>query len=218
MRRLLPPVILMAILCFGIPVSLSAQPYYVALNGSDTNEGTLSSPFYTIEKAIGVVQSGQIIYIRGGTYNLIATIAIAKSGVTNSLITLSAYPDERPVLNFSGQAFGSAGIKLTGSYWHFRGIDITGAGDNGMNIGGGSNNLIELCTFYRNRDSGLQLDNGASNNTIRNCDSYFNADPRLWRCRRICSENGCGKRKLFLWLQGMEELRRRMGRIPEGCR
>ncbi len=177
MRRLLPPVILMLILCFGIPVSGSTQPYYVALNGSDTNTGTLGSPFRTIEKAVSVVLSGQTIYIRGGTYNLTATISIAKTGTANSLITLSAYPDERPVLNFSGQAFGSAGIKLTGSYWHFRGIDITGAGDNGMRIEGGSKNIIELCNFYRNRDSGLQLDNGASDNTVRNCDSYFNADP-----------------------------------------
>ena len=46
-----------------------------------------------------------------------------------------------------------------------------------MRIEGGTNNIIELCNFYRNRDSGLQLDNGAANNTVRNCDSYFNADP-----------------------------------------
>ena len=177
MRRILLAVILLLILFFGIPVSGFSQPYYVATNGSDTNSGTLSSPFRTIEKAVSVVQPGQTIYIRGGTFNLTATIAIAKSGAANSLISLVAWQEERPVLNFSSQAFGSAGIRLTGSYWHFRGIDITGAGDNGMKIEGGSNNIIELCNFYRNRDSGLQLDNGAANNSVRNCDSYFNADP-----------------------------------------
>ena len=177
MRRRLPHIILLLTVCSGIPASIFAQPYYVALNGSDSNSGTLGSPFRTIEKAVSVVQAGQTIYIRGGTYNLTATIAIAKSGAANSLISLVKYQDERPVLNFSAQAFGSAGVKLTGSYWHVRGIDITGAGDNGMKIEGGSNNIIELCNFYRNRDSGLQLDNGASNNTVRNCDSYFNADP-----------------------------------------
>ena len=177
MRRRLPDIILLLTVCFGISGNIFAQPYYVAISGSDTNNGTAGSPFRSIEKAVSVVQSGQTIYVRGGTYNLTATIAIAKSGTANSIISLFAFQDERPVLNFSTQAFGSAGIKLTGSYWHFRGIDITGAGDNGMRIEGGSNNIIELCNFYRNRDSGLQLDNGAANNTVRNCDSYFNADP-----------------------------------------
>ncbi len=177
MRRILSYIILLLIVYFSVPANLFSQPYYVALNGSDSNAGTLGSPFRTIEKAVTLVQSGQTVYVRGGTYNLTATIAIAKSGAPNSVISLFAFQDERPVLNFSGQAFGSAGIKLTGSYWHIRGIDITGAGDNGMKIEGGSNNIIELCNFYRNRDSGLQLDNGAANNTVRNCDSYFNADP-----------------------------------------
>ncbi len=177
MRRILPHIILLLLACFSVPDNLFPQPYYVALNGSDSNAGTLGSPFRTIEKAVTLVQPGQTIYVRGGTYNLTATIAIAKNGAANSLISLSAYQGELPVLNFSGQAFGSAGVRLTGSYWHVHGIDITGAGDNGMKIEGGSNNIIELCNFYRNRDSGLQLDNGAANNTVRNCDSYFNADP-----------------------------------------
>jgi hypothetical protein len=177
MRRRLPHIILLLTVCFGIPANIFPQPYYVALSGSDTNSGTLVSPFRTIEKAVAVVKAGETIYIRGGTYNLTVTIAIAKSGAANSLISLFAWQGERPVLNFQAQAFGSPGMKLTGSYWHIRGVDITGAGDNGMKIEGGSNNIIELCNFYRNRDSGLQLDNGASNNSVRNCDSYFNADP-----------------------------------------
>ena len=46
-----------------------------------------------------------------------------------------------------------------------------------MNIDFGSNNIIEKCQFYENRDSGLQLGNGSANNRIINCDSYYNADP-----------------------------------------
>lgn len=84
-----------------------------------------------------------------------------------------------PVLNFSAQtqSSGNRGLVLTGSWWHIKGISITGAGDNGMIISGGNNNLIDQCSFYRNRDTGLQIDNGASDNQVRNCDSYFNADP-----------------------------------------
>lgn len=159
------------------PLMSVAQPWYVATDGSDLNDGTKNYPFLTITKAVSVVQAGETIYLRGGTYALTATITISKSGNASSLISLFAYTGERPVLDFSGQAFGSRGINLTGSYWHIRGIDITTAGDNGMIIYGGSNNIIENCAFYRNRDSGLQLGGGASDNTIKNCDSYYNADP-----------------------------------------
>jgi hypothetical protein len=98
MKRKLLPVILLLISYFGIPVSGFAQPYYVATNGSDTNSGTLGSPFLTIEKAVSVVQPGQTIYVRGGTYNLTATIAISKNGAASSIISLVAYQGERPVL------------------------------------------------------------------------------------------------------------------------
>jgi hypothetical protein len=40
----------------------------------------------------------------------------------------------------------------------------------------GSFNIIELCTFFENRDTGLQMGGGASQNQVINCDSYANAD------------------------------------------
>ena len=55
----------------------------------------------TIEKAVSVVQAGETIYIRGGTYNLTTTITIAKSGADGSLISLFAIPGELTVLDFS---------------------------------------------------------------------------------------------------------------------
>jgi hypothetical protein len=67
------------------------------------------------------------------------------------------------------------GIQLSGQYWHIKGFEIYRAGDNGMNISG-SNNIIEFCALFENRDSGMQLGGGASYNKIINCDSYFNYD------------------------------------------
>ncbi len=162
-----------------ISVYSYSQPYYVAADGNDDNTGTEAKPFGTIEKAISLVQEGETIYVRGGTYHLTTTITISKSGTSDAMISLLAYPGERAILDFSGEALGGSnrGIKLTGNYWHIKGFDITGAGDNGLKIEGGSNNVIENCAFYRNRDSGVQIDKGASNNSILNCDSYFNADP-----------------------------------------
>ena len=163
----------------SLSINVYSQPYYVAADGDDNNTGTEAKPFASIDKAVSLVAPGQTIYVRGGTYNQETTISISKSGSNDAMISLLAYPGEKVILDCSGQSLGGSnrGIILTGNYWHIKGINITGAGDNGMKIEGGSNNVIENCAFYRNRDTGLQIDKGASNNTIKNCDSYYNADP-----------------------------------------
>jgi hypothetical protein len=152
---------------------------YVATDGSDANPGTLAQPFQTVAKAISVAVPGDTIFVRGGTHPQTATITIsaAKSGTNNSRYYLFAYRTERPLLDFSTTALGRKGITLGASYWVLKGFDVKGAGDNGLEINGGTFNIIENCSFFENRDSGVQLSNGAANNRIINCDSYFNADP-----------------------------------------
>ena len=152
---------------------------YIAPDGDDDNPGTIEQPFETFPKAILEAIPGDTIYARGGVYDLTSTIIIGaiKNGSESQLYTLTAYKDEVPVLDFSTQAFGSKGISLRANYWHIKGLQIKGAGDNGMELNFASNNIIEQCQFYENRDSGLQLSNGSANNRIINCDSYYNADP-----------------------------------------
>ena len=42
--------------------------YYVAINGNDSNTGTLNAPFKTIQYAFSKTNPGDIIYLRGGLY------------------------------------------------------------------------------------------------------------------------------------------------------
>ncbi len=154
-----------------------SKTVYISSTGLDTNPGTLVLPYLTISKAVSSVSAGDTMYMRGGIYALSSTISISKSGTSAGKYNLWAYFGEHPLLDFSGMAESSSnrGINLSGSYWYIKGIDIKGAGDNGMNISG-SNNTVEYCSFYLNRDSGLQLGGGATSNRIINCDSYFNKD------------------------------------------
>ncbi len=151
---------------------------FVASDGNDTYPGTIDQPLKSISSAVSKAQAGDTIFVRGGVYSLSTTISISKSGSQNNMYHLFAYQDERPLLDFSSMPVSSSnrGLKLSGSYWYVKGIDIKGAGDNGMNMSG-SNNIIEFCSFYENSDTGLQIGGGASNNQIINCDSYFNEDP-----------------------------------------
>lgn len=151
---------------------------YVSVDGADTNSGTFEFPFKTITKAVSVANPGDTIYIRGGVHQYNTTITISKNGTSFSKYYMFAYPGERPIIDFSSMVTSDAnrGISLRGNYWHIYGLDIKGAGDNGMHIRG-HYNIVENCAFYENRDTGLQLSNGASNNQIINCDSYHNIDP-----------------------------------------
>ena len=156
---------------------LFGQTFYVATTGSDSSDGSFDHPFRTIAKGILVATvPGTTIYVRGGTYSVASTITISRSGTSTNRYSLLAYPGERPFLDFSTEPFGSRGVRLSGSYWYIKGLDIWKAGDNGMNVSG-SNNIIEFCSFSENNDTGLQLGGGASNNQIINCDSYYNSDP-----------------------------------------
>ena len=169
--------LLLIIIIFAVNSSIG-KTYYVAPNGSDSNDGTKSNPFKTIAFATGKVAAGDSILLAPGTYSINSTINITKSGTVDSKIYLLVSENGRALLDCSSLPFSSSnrGINLKANYWYMKGLDIKGAGDNGMNISG-SNNVIEFCTFYENQDTGLQLGGGASNNRIINCDSYFNADP-----------------------------------------
>lgn len=120
-------------------------------------------------------------------YGAPIVIAESNSGAEGAYKTISSINGGTVTIDFSGMAeLGSnRGIVLDGSYWHFYDIDICNAGDNGMLLSG-DNNIIELCQFYANHDSGLQIsryntsadtiDLWPSNNLILNCTAFDNKD------------------------------------------
>ena len=167
-----------SLIFFLIIVSNSfSATYYVSFSsGLDTYNGSISSPFKTITKAVTVAVAGDIIYLRGGTHVYTAKITLSKNGTAANRFSLLAYPgDARPILDFSGLPAATRGVQLSGTYWTIKGIDFFKATDNGMHISGAFN-IVEFCSFYENADTGLQLANGANNNQVINCDSYYNKD------------------------------------------
>lgn len=157
-----------------------AANYYVATNGNDTTgNGSINQPYRSLAKAVSVSSAGNLIYMRGGTYTTNATVTISTghNGSAANPIRLRAYPGEHPILDFSSQADtdSNRGIQLQASWWRVYGLEIVGAGDNGMFISG-SSNIVELCVFHDNRDTGLQIGSSGSSNLVLNCDSYHNND------------------------------------------
>jgi hypothetical protein len=160
---------------------------YVAPGGTDGAAGTQAAPT-TLPSAISRIAPGGTIYLRGGTYSYASTITVPEgsNGTSSARTTLSAYPGETPVLDFSAQTESPAnrGLQLNASYWRVYGLVVQHAGDNGIYVGG-SHNVIERTVTRYNRDTGLQLGRIASttpssqwpsDNLVLSAESHDNAD------------------------------------------
>jgi uncharacterized repeat protein (TIGR02543 family) len=159
---------------------------------------------------LATIPAGGTIYLRGGTYSLSASVIIpaTNNGTASANKNVVAYSNEVPVLDFSSQAVADAnrGVILDGDYWHFTGITITSAGDNGMLLSG-DNNIIEKCIFSKNHDSGLQLSRylttnttistWPSNNLILNCESFDNQDAGNEDADGFAAKLTCGNGNVF---------------------
>jgi len=160
-----------------------ATDYYVATNGSpgpagnNNNAGTsAAAPFATIARAVQLVQPGETIFLRGGTYptyNIPLRNGQPVSGTASAWITFSAYPGEVPIFDGAvtagGTGFGSTSsqfIRVVGIV--SRNFGSSGFGNGWVNDVGTSNgnwqfinciadnNTINGITFYN--ASGLLID------------------------------------------------------------
>jgi len=169
---------------------VAPQPgLYVATNGNDGNAGTLSAPLLTIQRAVDLVQPGQTIYIRGGTYAPSTNVQILKNGTPSQPITMRNYDNERVILDgenmpYTPGAVGSSiprpergAIHIEGDWWRLIGLEII-HGPYGVFGLDSSDNYYERLVTRDNYESGFHLFLTSNNNQIVNLDSYGNHDPR----------------------------------------
>ncbi|MEX2400229.1 MAG: right-handed parallel beta-helix repeat-containing protein, partial [Rhodothermales bacterium] len=84
-------------------------------NGSDSNAGTQSNPWKTISRSTGegVLQPGDAVIIRGGTYR--ESIAPQEAGVAGKQIAFVAFPGEKVVITGADPMNG--GWTQSGNAW-----------------------------------------------------------------------------------------------------
>lgn len=176
---------------YEINNTIQGKTYYVSPDAvKGEGDGSEANP-YTVEEVIAsatLLQPGDTVIVKNGVYTFTYPMKATASGSPQGYITVKKEDAEgEAVFSFYDMVFASTnrGVEITGDYWHWDSVDICGAGDNGMYIGG-SFNVVENCEFYDNRDSGLQLGRSYSEytdindwpsyNLIKNCTSYNNYD------------------------------------------
>ena len=197
----------------GGDAEIVGKTYYVSADG--TGDGSsINKPAHISILNTAVpekLEAGDTVYLLPGTYKWSTAwkthaqkgdgIFITANGLPNGNIKIinaaldanSGYTgsETKVTLDFSDMTFtdNNRGVTLNGNYIYWYGIDVCGAGDNGVYIGG-SYNTVEYCEFYNNRDTGLQLGRGdgsyqsvndwPSFNLIKNCTSHNNYDDETY--------------------------------------
>jgi hypothetical protein len=155
---------------------VSANTYFVATNGVDTNVGTsTNTPWRTIQKAANTLAPGDTVFVRGGIYNEAVTFNVSGS-VTGGRITFQSYPGETANVDGAGLTVPSAAYAAglfeftTASYLVIQGFEIRNYQANsttvvpaGIDITGAPHDL----TFISNR-----VHNIANLNTTANSQAY----------------------------------------------
>jgi hypothetical protein len=172
--------------------SSGSATYYLSPSGSDaTGNGTISNPWFTLNKAWTVVNAGETIYMRGGTYTYTSQQYLTgKNGSSGNYINIWAYPGETPVItrssSFSFVAYNT-GIYFSGDYVYWKGIEIynfyqpSGGGNYmGMIIQNSDHNIFELINYHHCGfpfTVGDQVSDTSNDNLFLNCDFHHNYDP-----------------------------------------
>lgn len=78
----------------------SGSTFYVSKSGKDTNSGSYTAPWLTIQHAANTVTAGATVYVESGVYN--EAVNFPNSGTASAPITFANYPGQTATLDGTG--------------------------------------------------------------------------------------------------------------------
>jgi hypothetical protein len=129
-----------------IPTS-SGATYYVAIDGNDSNPGTVDQPWATIQYAADTMVAGDTLFIRGGTYH--QNIRTSNDGNTSDgFITFAAYEGETPIIDGKGTTGSQNGFIIINDYIRLFGLELQNWDEDAIWIEGSGNLEISYCRVH----------------------------------------------------------------------
>ena len=99
--------------------TLMSANWFVSTTGADTNPGTLTAPFRTIQHAANLAQPGDVVQIRSGVYR--ETVTLAHSGTAAAPIVFQNYNNESVEIDgadpLTGWTAGPGGVYHASQTW-----------------------------------------------------------------------------------------------------
>jgi hypothetical protein len=91
---------ILLVLCSSSLLAQSGTTYYVSKSGKDSNNGSYTSPWLTIQHAANTVTAGATVYVESGTYK--ESVNFPNSGTASEPIIFVNYPGQTPVIDGTG--------------------------------------------------------------------------------------------------------------------
>ncbi len=138
----------------GLAANLWAATFYVDNahpDASDSNAGTESKPWKTIQRGADIAVGGDTVYVKDGVYY--EAVKMRRSGSSGKYITFRNYPGDNPAVDGSKISdeklvwWYSDGVRK--NYIEWDGIDVRNSKKNGMWVVG-THNIIKNSKIHHN--------------------------------------------------------------------
>lgn len=173
-----PPIgdVLTQWVCASAPLAPAYTPtLFVSTTGSDSNSGRRESePLRTLAAVARIVQPGDVVWVRGGTYS--SDVAFYRSGTASSPIVIESYPGECAILDGSGLTSRSSKLRFEGvSHYVFRNFVVRNSPGDGVTLFQSHNNVLSNIESYGNYWAGIAIQR-SDNNLLSHVIAHHNYD------------------------------------------
>ena len=107
----------------GILITQSQNNYYVAVNGNNSNDGSISNPWLTIQYGVNQLAPQDTLFIKAGTYE--EKIDIDVSGDETGYITIRNYQNDAVILDAINFNNSDSIIWTDNAYLRIEGLHLT---------------------------------------------------------------------------------------------
>jgi hypothetical protein len=147
----------------------SGSTFYVSKSGSNSNSGSYTAPWLTIQHAANSVTAGATVYVEAGVYN--ESVTFPASGTASNYITFANYPGQTATIDGTGLSVtGTQGLIniINQSYIRVSGFEI-------RNYTTASASLTPAGIWVTGSGTGLELLNNIVHNITTTSEKNGNA-------------------------------------------